>query len=130
MTLGIVFLFYLASIANGLKFVFGAAGILLLVFAFVSIPFSYDFKDTEIIKGINPIKLFKKLLSFAIASIVLCALTPNERQVYYMSAAYIGGSTIENIANSPEMSKLRIIVNTKMDEYIKENNIQTENKNN
>lgn len=41
-----------------------------------------------------------------------------------MSAAYIGSSTIENIANSPEMLKFRIIVNKKMDEYIKENNIQ------
>lgn len=41
-----------------------------------------------------------------------------------MSTAYIGSSAIESIANSPEMSKFRIIVNTKMDEYIKENNIQ------
>lgn len=130
MTSGIVFLIYLASIANGLKFIFGAAGIVLLVFAFVSIPLSFDLKDNKIIKDINPIKLFKRLLCFAITSLILCAITPNERQVYYMSAAYIGSSTIENIANSPEVSKLRIIVNTKMDEYIKENNIQPENKNN
>lgn len=130
MTSGIVFLIYLASIANGLKFIFGAAGIVLLVFAFVSIPLSFDLEDNKIIKDINPIKLFKKLLCFAITSLILCAITPNERQVYYMSAAYIGSSTIENIANSPEVSKLRIIVNTKMDEYIKENNIQPENKNN
>lgn len=41
-----------------------------------------------------------------------------------MSAVYIGSSTIETIANSPEMLKFRIIVNKKMDEYIKENNIQ------
>ncbi len=54
----------------------------------------------------------------------MCAIIPNERQVYYMSTAYIGSSAIESIANSPEMSKFRIIVNTKMDEYIKENNIQ------
>lgn len=124
MTLGIVFLIYLASIVNGLKIIFGAAGIILLVFAFISIPLSFDLKDTGFIKDINPIKLFKRLLFFAITSIILCAITPNERQVYYMSAAYISGSTIETIANSPEMSKLRIIVNTKMDEYIKENNIQ------
>lgn len=130
MTLGIVFLIYLASIVDGLKIVFGAAGIILLVFAFISIPLSFDLKDTKIIKDINPIKLFKRLLCFAITSIILCAIIPNERQVYYMSAAYIGISTIENIANSPEMSKFRIIVNTKMDEYIKENNTQTENKNN
>lgn len=124
MTLGIVFLIYLASIANGLKLLFGATGIVLLVFAFLTIPISCDLKGTGIIKDINPIKLFKKLLGFGIASLILCALVPNERQVYYMSAAYIGSSTIENIANSPEMSKFRIIVNKKMDEYIKENNIQ------
>lgn len=124
MTSGIVFLIYLASIANGLKFIFGAAGIVLLVFAFVSIPLSFDLKDNKIIKDINPIKLFKRLLCFAIISLILCAITPNERQVYYMSAAYISSSAIESIANSPEMSKFRIIVNTKMDEYIKENNIQ------
>lgn len=124
MTLGIVFLIYLASIANGLKLLFGATGIVLLVFAFLSIPISFDLKGTEIIKDISPIKLFKKLLGFGITSLILCALIPNERQVYYMSAAYIGSSTIENIANSPEMSKFRIIVNKKMDEYIKENNIQ------
>lgn len=124
MTFGIVFLIYLASIANGLKLLFGATGIVLLVFAFLSIPISCDLKDTEIIKNINPIKLFKRLLCFAITSLILCAIIPNERQVYYMSAAYIGSSAIESIANSPEMSKFRIIVNTKMDEYIKENNIQ------
>lgn len=124
MALGIVFLIYLASVANGLKLLFGATGIVLLVFAFLSIPVSCDLKGTKIIKDINPIKLFKKLLSFGIASLILCALVPNERQVYYMSAAYIGSSTIETIANSPEMSKFRIIVNKKMDEYIKENNIQ------
>lgn len=124
MTLGIVFLIYLASIANGLKLLFGATGIVLLVFAFLSIPISCDLKDIKTIKDINPIKIFKKLLGFGITSLILCALVPNERQVYYMSAAYIGSSTIENIANSPEMSKFRIIVNKKMDEYIKENNIQ------
>lgn len=125
MTSGIVFLIYLASIANGLKFIFGAAGIVLLVFAFVSIPLSFDLEDHKIIKDINPIKLFKRLLCFALTSLILCAITPNERQVYYMSAAYIGVSTMESIANSPEVSKLRIIINTKMDEYIKENNIQS-----
>lgn len=124
MTLGIVFLIYLASVANGLKLLFGATGIVLLVFAFLSIPVSCDLKGTEIIKDINPIKLFKKLLGFGIISLILCALVPNERQVYYMSAAYLGGTTIETIANSPEMSKVRLIVNKKMDEYIKENNIQ------
>lgn len=124
MTLGIVFLIYLASVANGLKLLFGATGIVLLVFAFLSIPVSCDLKGIEIIKGINPIKLFKKLLSFGIASLILCALVPNERQVYYMSAAYIGSTAIENITNSPEVSKVRLIVNHKMDEYIKENNIQ------
>lgn len=124
MTFGIVFLIYLASIANSLKLLFGATGIVFLVFAFLSIPISCDLKGTEIIKNINPIKLFKRLLCFAITSLILCAIIPNERQVYYMSAAYIGSSAIESIANSPEMSKFRIIVNTKMDEYIKENNIQ------
>lgn len=124
MILGIVFLIYFASIANGLKLLFGATGIVLLVFAFLTIPISCDLKSTEIIKDINPIKLFKKLLGFGITSLILCAFIPNERQVYYMSAAYIGSSTIENIVNSPEMSKFRIIVNKKMDEYIKENNIQ------
>lgn len=124
MTLGIVFLIYLASVANGLKLLFGATGIVLLVFAFLSIPVSCDLKGTEIIKDINPIKLFKKLLGFGIISLILCALVPNERQVYYMSAAYLGGTTIETISNSPEMSKVRLIVNKKMDEYIKENNIQ------
>lgn len=124
MTLGIVFLIYLASIANGLKLLFGATGIVLLVFAFLTIPISCDLKNTESLKDINPIKLFKKLLSFGIASLILCAMIPNERQVYYMSAAYLGGTTIETIANSPEMSKIRLIVNKKMDEYIKENNIQ------
>ena len=124
MTLGIVFLIYLASIANGLKLLFGATGIVLLVFAFLTSPISCDLKNTESLKDINPIKLFKKLLSFGIVSLILCAMIPNERQVYYMSAAYLGGTTIGNIANSPEMSKFRIIVNKKMDEYIKENNIQ------
>lgn len=70
MTLGIVFLIYLASIANGLKLLFGATGIVLLVFAFLTIPISCDLKNTESLKDINPIKLFKKLLSFGITSLI------------------------------------------------------------
>lgn len=55
---------------------------------------------------------------------------PSEKQVYYMSTAYIGSTAIENITNSPEVSKVRLIVNHKMDEYIKENHIQPVKQNN
>lgn len=126
MTLGIVFLIYFASIVNGLKIFLFSAGAVLLAFTFISIPLLDDLNryDNNLFGNINPLKAVKRFLTFSVVSFVLGILTPNERQVYYMSAAYIGGTTIETIANSPEMSKVRLIVNKKMDEYIKENNIQ------
>lgn len=126
MTLGIVFLIYFASIVNGLKIFLLASGIVLLLLAFISIPILCDFNrcNDDLFGNIDPLKVVKRFLTLSVVSFVLCALTPGERQVYYMSAAYIGGTTIETIANSPEMSKVRLIVNKKMDEYIKENNIQ------
>lgn len=126
MTFGIVLLIYFASIVDGLKIFLFATGVVLLVLAFISIPVLCDFNrcNDNLFENIDPLKTIKKFLTLSVVSFVLCALTPNERQVYYMSAAYIGGTTIETIANSPEMSKVRLIVNKKMDEYIKENNIQ------
>lgn len=115
MTLGIVLLIYFASIVDGLKIFLFVTGLVLLTLAFISIPVLYDLNrcDDNLFGNIDPLKAVKRFLTFSVISFVLCALTPNERQVYYMSAAYIGGTTIETIANSPEMSKVRIIVNKK-----------------
>lgn len=126
MAFGIVLLIYFASIVDGLRLFFFIAGISFIVFAFVSVPAVYDF-DFE---DVDTIKLFKRLFGTGIALCLLCALTPSEEEVYYMSAAYIGSTAIENIANSPEVSKVRLIVNHKMDEYIKENHIQPVKQNN
>ena len=115
MTFGIVLLIYFASIVDGLKIFLFATGVVLLVLAFISIPVLCDFNrcNDNLFENIDLLKTIKKFLTLSVVSFVLCALTPNERQVYYMSAAYIGGTTIETIANSPEMSRVRLIVNKK-----------------
>lgn len=130
MAFGIVLLIYFASIVDGLRFFFFIVGISCVVFAFISVPAVCDFKDLPHFKNVNPVKLFKKLFSTGVIFCLLCVLMPSEKQVYYMSAAYIGSTAIENIANSPEVSKVRLIVNHKMDEYIKENHIQPVKQNN
>ena len=60
----------------------------------------------------------------AVTAGFFAAIIPTERQVYYISAAYVGINVADNIATSPEFNKIRLIINNKMDEYIKENNIK------
>ena len=40
-----------------------------------------------------------------------------------MTAAYVGTTTIQNISESPEFQKARTILQYKMNEYIKENDL-------
>ena len=57
-------------------------------------------------------------------------LIPSERQVYLMTAAYVGTTTIQNIQESPEFQKARTILQHKMDEYISENGLDKKSESN
>ena len=70
------------------------------------------------------IKVIKRFVICAVTAGFFAAIIPTERQVYYISAAYVGINVADNIATSPEFNKIRLIINNKMDEYIKENNIK------
>ena len=70
------------------------------------------------------IKVIKRFVICAVTTGFFAAIIPTERQVYYISAAYVGINVADNIATSPEFNKIRLIINNKMDEYIKENNIK------
>ena len=66
---------------------------------------------------------YKKVIAIAFIVGLITNLIPNERQVYLMTAAYVGTTTIQNISESPEFQKARTILQHKMDEYIKENDL-------
>ena len=125
--MGIVILIYIASIVENLKtFLLIIAGIF-SVFTFFTCVSSIDI-NTNIGDFFNrdnkSIKIIKRFVICAVTAGFFAAIIPTERQVYYISAAYVGINVADNIATSPEFNKIRLIINNKMDEYIKENNIK------
>ena len=125
--MGIVILIYIASIVENLKmFLLIIAGIFSLLTFFTcasSIDTTTDIgdffnRDNKSIKAIKRFAMCAATVGF------FAAIIPTERQVYYISAAYVGINVADNIATSPEFNKIRLIINNKMDEYIKENNIK------
>ena len=125
--MGITILIYIASIVENLKmFLLIIAGIFSLLTSFTCIA-SVD-TTTDIGDFFNrdnkSIKVIKRFVICAVTAGFFAAIIPTERQVYYISAAYVGINVADNIATSPEFNKIRLIINNKMDEYIKENNIK------
>ena len=125
--MGITILIYIASIVENLKmFLLIIAGIFSVLTSFTCIA-SVD-TTTDIGDFFNrdnkSIKVIKRFVICAVTAGFFAAIIPTERQVYYISAAYVGINVADNIATSPEFNKIRLIINNKMDEYIKENNIK------
>lgn len=126
--MGIAILIYIASIVENLKmFLLIIAGIF-SVFIFLTCVATVDMSDDiEKFFDSSNNKSIKAIKRFAICAAIsgfFAAIIPTERQVYYISAAYVGINVADNIATSPEFNKIRLIINNKMDEYIKENNIK------
>ena len=124
--MSIVILIYVASIVENLKmFLLIIAGIfsLLTFFTCVSCIATTDIGDF-FNRDNKSIKVIKRFAMCAATVGFFAAIIPTERQVYYISAAYVGINVADNIATSPEFNKIRLIINNKMDEYIKENNIK------
>ena len=126
--MGIVILIYVASIVENLKmFLLIIAGIFsVLTFSLLmssSIDITTDIGDF-FNRDNKSIKVIKRFVICAVTAGFFAAIIPTERQVYYISAAYVGINVADNIATSPEFNKIRLIINNKMDEYIKENNIK------
>ena len=126
--MGIVILIYIASIVENLKmFLLIIAGIFSLLTFFTcasSIDITTDIGDFFSNRDNKSIKVIKRFAMCAATVGFFAAIIPTERQVYYISAAYVGINVADNIATSPEFNKIRLIINNKMDEYIKENNIK------
>ena len=125
--MGIVILIYIASIVENLKmFLLIIAGIFSLLTFFTcasSIDITTDIGDF-FNRDNKSIKVIKRFVICAVTAGFFAVIIPTERQVYYISAAYVGINVADNIATSPEFNKIRLIINNKMDEYIKENNIK------
>ena len=125
--MGIVILIYIASIVENLKmFLLIIAGIFSLLTFFTcasSIDITTDIGDF-FNRDNKSIKVIKRFVICAVTAGFFAAIIPTERQVYYISAAYVGINVADNIATSPEFNKIRLIINNKMDEYIKANNIK------
>ena len=126
--MGIVILIYIASIVENLKmFLLIIAGIFSLLTFFTcasSIDITTDIGDFFFNRDNKSIKVIKRFVICAVTAGFFAAIIPTERQVYYISAAYVGINVADNIATSTEFNKIRLIINNKMDEYIKENNIK------
>lgn len=74
--------------------------------------------------------LLKRFSAVTLIVAVMANLIPSERQVYLMTAAYVGTTTIQNIQESPEFQKARTILQHKMDEYISENGLDKKSESN
>ena len=125
--MSIVILIYVASIVENLKmFLLIIAGIFSLLTFFTCascIDTTTDIGDF-FNRDNKSIKVIKRFVICTVTAGFFAAIIPTERQVYYISAAYVGINVADNIATSPEFNKIRLIINNKMDEYIKENNIK------
>ena len=125
--MSIVILIYIASIVENLKmFLLIIAGIFSVLTFFTcvsSISITTDIGDF-FSRDNKSIKVIKRFVICAVTAGFFAVIIPTERQVYYISAAYVGINVADNIATSPEFNKIRLIINNKMDEYIKENNIK------
>ena len=125
--MGIVILIYIASIVENLKMFLQIIAGIFSAFAFFTCVASIDI-TTDIEDFFNrdnkSIKIIKRFAICAATVGFFAAIIPTERQVYYISAAYVGINVADNITTSPEFNKIRLIINNKMDEYIKENNIK------
>lgn len=120
----IVILIYIASIVENLKmFLLIITGIF-SAFTFHTCLTSIDITSSIEVDNDKSIKAIKRFAICAVTAGFFAAIIPTERQVYYISAAYVGINVADNIATSPEFNKIRLIISNKMDEYIKENNIK------
>lgn len=123
--MGMMFLIYLASIVENVQ---GLLFVITLFFASITV---YMIVGVDIDKE-NGLTLgntvsTKTLKKFVILSMVfglITALIPKERHIYYMAAAYMGTSVVNSITESPELKKVRLIINNEMDEYIKEKGLK------
>ena len=126
--MSIVILIYVASIVENLKMflliIAGIFSVLTFLTCASSIDIITDIGDFFFNRDNKSIKVIKRFVICAVTAGFFAAIIPTERQVYYISAAYVGINVADNIATSPEFNKIRLIINNKMDEYIKENNIK------
>ena len=126
--MSIIILIYIASIVENLKMFLQTIAGIFSTFAFFACITSIDITTTDIGDFFNrdnkSIKIIKRFAICAATAGFFAAIIPTERQVYYISAAYVGINVADNITTSPEFNKIRLIINNKMDEYIKENNIK------
>lgn len=130
--MSLVWLIYLASIIEGISglFVFLSiiGGIICLALVAVLCHLLAEDEPEETIRKASG--LLKRFSAFTLIVAVIANLIPNERQVYLMTAAYVGTTTVQNISESPEFAKARTILQHKMDEYIKENGLDKKSESN
>ena len=122
--MGIVILIYIASIVENLKMLLLIIAGIFSVLAFHASVTFIDITSSIEVDNDKSIKAIKRFAICAATVGFFAAIIPSERQVYYISAAYVGINVAENITTSPEFNKIRLIINNKIDEYIKENNIK------
>ena len=130
--MSLVWLIYLASIVEGISGLFAflsiVGGIICLALVAVLCHLLAENEPGEEIRTASV--LLKKFSVFTLIVAVMANLIPSERQVYLMTAAYVGTTTIQNIQESPEFQKARTILQHKMDEYIKENGLDKKSESN
>lgn len=103
---------YLAGMANGAKTILVAA-LLLSITLLVGV-FVLDDDDEVQIK--NPRVLVKRFLSFIIFASFLFVIIPSKQTIYLM----VGITAFEDVAQTPELSKARKVLNQELDKMLEE----------
>lgn len=123
--MGMVFLIYIASVVESIQ---GLSFIITLFFALIAlyliVEISVESEKGTSLKDLPQIKTIKKFVILSMVFGLITALIPKERHIYYMAAAYMGTSVVNSITESPELKKVRLIINNEMDEYIKEKGLK------
>ena len=115
--MSLVWLIYFAAVVEGIQhlFIFLSiiGSIICLTLAGFLIHCLAEVEPEATIRKIATLLKRFTITTFIIA--IIANLIPNERQVYFMTAAYVGTATIQNISESPEFTKARTILQHKID---------------
>ena len=116
---------YFASIVENVQ---GLLFIITLFFASIAlymiVGISVEAEKGTSLKDLPSMKTLKKFVILSMVFGLITALIPKERHIYYMAAAYMGTSVVNSITESPELKKVRLIINNEMDQYIKEKGLK------
>ena len=127
----IMWFLYLADVVSSIGFISGMAIVIIggiLVFAVPIYVVSYSNGDVKEENKPFYAKLFKRLGIILSLAIFFNVVTPSKNTIYMMLGVQVTGNLIQEASKSPITEKALQLLESKLDEAIKENTPTNQNK--